>query len=97
MKFIKRLVIQYILTFTFGLILVIAPLINPYIFISSTFALMIFLFYTLMIINLGFTILYIIILFKYGNQEGICYDLSKFRILCHLCDYYPICKERKNN
>ena len=99
MRFVKRLVIQYILTFIFGLILGIIPLINPYIFISSTFGLLIFLFYALMIINLGFTILYVISRPRANIKDSNeCFNVKGYKIIiCHLCDYYSICKKRKNN
>jgi len=98
MRFIKLLIIRYILTCLFGLIITIISLINPYFFISIIFSLLILLFYGLMIINLGFTILYIYLLFTKKESDPIkCYNIGNYGFFCKLCDYYIECKERKIN
>lgn len=97
MKISKRLVIHYSLTYTLGLFLAIYPFYNPYFFITVLFSLLVFLFYALMTINLGFTILYIYLL--YTKNELIpnkCYDIGNYRIFCHLCNHYIECKTKRD-
>lgn len=59
-KFIKRLVIIYIITYLYGFIIAIIPNFNPYIFVSVIYTFLIWIFYISMTINLTLTFVYII-------------------------------------
>jgi len=99
MNFIKRLVIQYILICTIPFILMIISNINPYFLLSSTFGLLLILFYLLLGVNIYFSLFYMFSnpRVRMENYKE-CFDKFGYKvIICHLCDYYLKCKERKFN
>lgn len=99
MKFIKQLCIGYIALFIYALSLTIISNFNPYFLLSSTFTLLIVLWYMLIIVHLSFTIIFILLIPRGITKNHIeCFNKFGFRIfICHLCDCYIICKERKDN
>lgn len=99
MNFVKGLCIKYMVLFIFGLTITIISNINPYFLVSTTFSLLVLLFYILLSINLSFTIVYVISRPRANiKNHNECFDVKGYKIIiCHLCDYYLKCKERKKN
>lgn len=95
MNFVKRLCIQYVIIFIIPFVLLIISNINPYFLISSTFGLLVVLFYLLLAVNLFFTILYIITRPRAKIKDyKECFYTKGYKVnICHLCDNYVKCKE----
>lgn len=99
MNFIKKLIIRYLFLFALGLTITIISNINPYFLFTYTFTLLVLLFYVLLGVHLFFTIFYLFTRPRAKIKDyRDCFDVKGYKvIICHLCDNYPKCKEKKSN